>query len=220
MLNFARYKKNVSNMIDYIKGTIDELTPTYVIVEATGVGYEINITLQSFTALQSQSDGGQKTVKIYTTEIIREDSHLLFGFISKSERELFLLLTTVSGIGPNTARMIMSGYNLLEIRQIIATGNAAALSRIKGLGTKTAQRIIVDLKDKILKIEPETSGVMPTTDITIPSSVSPEIKSEAVSALTMLGFPTAASGKVVDKILRDDPTASVESVIRLALKML
>ncbi|MBQ7210030.1 MAG: Holliday junction branch migration protein RuvA [Paludibacteraceae bacterium] len=206
-------------MIDYIKGTIDELTPTYVVVEASGVGYEINITLQSFTQLQTQSDTS-KIVKLYVTEIIREDSHLLYGFLSKSERELFLLLTTVSGIGPNTARMIMSGYNALEIRQIIATGNATALSRIKGLGAKTAQRIIVDLKDKILKITPDADGSVSTSDIPQISNASAEIKNEAVAALTMLGFPAAASGKVADKILRDDPSATVESVIRLALKML
>ena len=202
-------------MIDYIKGSLEEITPTYAVIEAAGVGYEINIDLQTFTALQSRQD----TVRLYVTEIIREDTHLLFGFQTKGEREVFLLLTTVSGIGPNTARLIMSGYNAAEIRQIIATGNAAALSRVKGLGAKTAQRIIVDLKDKILKIQ--LGGGDPTELTSIePASANQEIKAEAVAALTMLGFPAAASGKVADKILANDPSASVEKVIRLALKML
>ena len=204
-------------MIDYIRGIIDELTPTYAVLEASGVGYEINIDLQTFTSLQTRQDGG--SVRLFVSEVIREDSHLLYGFSTKVERELFLLLTSVSGIGPNTARTIMSGYNTSEIRQIISTGNAAALSRIKGLGAKTAQRIIVDLKDKILKLD--LGSAASTTDAASQVPVADmETKTEAVAALTMLGYSSAASAKVADKILADDPTASVEKVIRLALKML
>ncbi|MBR1928766.1 MAG: Holliday junction branch migration protein RuvA [Paludibacteraceae bacterium] len=201
-------------MIDYIKGQVAELTPTNVVVEASGVGYDINIALPTFTALANE-----KEAKIYTYEIIREDAHLLFGFMSKGERSLFELLISVSGIGANTARMIMSGYSAGEVRQIIATGNVAALSNIKGIGGKTAQRIVVDLKDKVLKID------IAGADVTTLSQeedfvVDNDIKQEAVSALTMLGFAAAPSSKVVDKILKEDPALSVEKVIRIALKML
>ena len=156
-----------------------------------------------------------------TTEIIREDTHDLFGFPSKGERALFDMLMTVSGIGANTARMILSAFSASEVRQIIATGNAKALSQVKGLGPKTAQRVIVDLKDKVLKVELE-DGAPAGVPLEIPDMSSPamEVKEEAVGALTMLGFPAAASGKVADKILREDPTLPVEKVIKLALKML
>lgn len=200
-------------MIDYIKGQLAELTPTTAIVEASGVGYEINIALPTFTALSEQ-----KEVKLYVSEIIREDAHLLYGFTQKSERELFLLLMTVSGIGANTARLIMSSYSVGELRQIIATGNTHAISAVKGIGAKTAQRIIVDLKDKVLKIEVVATDIPDDSDIV--SAGNNELKQEAVAALTMLGFAAAASGKVVDKILKDDPTLPVEKVIRIALKML
>ena len=138
-------------MIDYIKGQLTELTTTFAVIEAAGVGYEINIALPTYSSLIDKA--GKDGIKLFTSEIIREDAHLLFGFSTKGERELFIMLMTVSGIGANTARMIMSAYSAAEIRQIIALGNAKALSQIKGLGPKTAQRIIVDLKDKILKID-------------------------------------------------------------------
>ncbi len=200
-------------MIDYIKGTLTELTPTYAIIEACGVGYDINISLPTFTALSDKKDD----VRLYVSEIIREDAHLLYGFMSKPERSLFLLLISVSGIGANTARMIMSSYTASEVRQIIATGNAHALSSIKGIGAKTAQRIIVELKDKVLKIELE--GGSPDSVVLV-DAVDNELKQEAVSALMMLGFQSSASSKVVDKILSDDPHCPVEKVIRIALKML
>lgn len=203
-------------MIDYIKGQISELNPTYAVLEAAGVGYEINIALSTYSLLLAQGDGA--TAKLYTTEIIREDTHDLFGFPTKGEREIFVTLMTVSGIGANTARMILSAYSAAEIRQIIATGNARALSQVKGLGPKTAQRIIVDLKDKVLKID--VGGDPTELPLQAEVSMDSEVKTEAVSALTMLGFAAAASGKVVDKILKGEPTASVEKVIRLALKML
>lgn len=210
-------------MIEYIKGHLTDVNPTYVVIEAAGVGYAINIALTTYSELVGKE--GLES-KLFITEIIREDVHDLYGFFTRGERELFVMLMTVSGIGANTARMIMSAYSASEIRQIIATGNARALSQVKGLGPKTAQRIIVDLKDKVLKIdlgsqanqgslEDATSGY----SLEMPGEDS-AVKQEAVSALTMLGFAAAASGKVVDKILKADPTSTVEQVIRQALKML
>ena len=206
-------------MIEYIKGDLTVLSPTCAVIEAAGVGYAINIALPSYSALVGKE--GQVT-KLFVTEIIREDTHDLFGFFTTGERELFVMLMTVSGIGANTARMIMSAYTATEIRQIIATGNARALAQVKGLGPKTAQRIIVDLKDKVLKIDLESQeqGTKSQDGLLLSVEVDNEVKQEAVSALTMLGFAAAASGKVVDKILKEDPSASVEKVIKMALKML
>jgi len=212
-------------MIDYIKGRLADLNPTYAVVEAAGVGYEINIALTTYTQLQAGSPSREGTVqeaKLYVTEIIREDTHDLFGFLTRGERALFVMLMTVSGIGANTARMIMSAYTAGEVRQIVATGNARALSQVKGLGPKTAQRIIVDLKDKVLKIDlgegTAAGGTLNEGGFGVETE-SP-VKSEAVSALTMLGFAASASGKAVDKILKDTPDIPVEQVIRMALKML
>lgn len=211
-------------MIEYIKGNLTDLTPTYAVVEAAGVGYAINIALPSYSALAGKEN---TETKLFVTEIIREDTHDLFGFFTRGERELFLMLMTVSGIGANTARMIMSAYNASEIRQIIATGNARALSQVKGLGPKTAQRIIVDLKDKVLKIDLGTDAQIGSESFSAGGAAAEsgaelcsEVKQEAVSALTMLGFAAAASGKVVDKILKAEPNTSVEQVIKQALKML
>ena len=210
-------------MIEYIKGQLTDVNPTYVVIEAAGVGYAINIALPTYSELVGKE--GQES-RLYITEIIREDAHELYGFFSKGERELFVMLMTVSGIGANTARMIMSAYSAAEIRQIIATGNARALGQVKGLGPKTAQRIIVDLKDKVLKIDLGSQANQDSLE-EVASSYSLEakgvdsaIKQEAVSALVMLGFAAAASGKVVDKILKAAPESSVEQVIKQALKML
>ena len=222
-------------MIDYIVGKLTELNPTYAVIEAAGVGSEINIALPTYSALVGKEvtgEGLQVTgkdaalngaeVKLFVEEIIREDTHDLYGFMTKGERQLFVMLMTVSGIGANTARMIMSAYTAAEIRQIIATGNSRALAQIKGMGPKTAQRIIVDLKDKVLKIDlggqPSDVSDQPS-DVLFPVEENP-VKSEAVSALLMLGFAATASGKAVDKILKGDPTLKVEAVIREALKML
>ncbi len=202
-------------MIDYIKGLLTDLNPTYAVVEAAGVGYEVNIALPAYSALTEQQN---KEVRLFISEIIREDTHDLFGFLTKGERQLFLMLLTVSGIGANTARMILSAYSAAEVRQIVATGNARALSQVKGLGPKTAQRIIVDLKDKILKVDLGQQGVIDAVESV--ATVDNEVKTEAVSALTMLGFAAAASAKAVDKILQQMPDAKVEQVIRMALKML
>ncbi len=207
-------------MIDYIKGELAELTPTYAVIEAGGVGYEVNIALTTFTTLSGSQPTSNAPTKLFVTEIIREDAHLLFGFMNKTERELFLLLITVSGIGANTARMIMSAYSVGEIRQVIAVGNAAALSSIKGIGPKTAQRIIVELKDKVLKIADVSLEVEKLGGLEVAAPVNSAVKEEATAALAMLGFPAAASGKVVDKILSSEPALTVERVIKLALKML
>ena len=203
-------------MIEYIRGKMTELMPTTAIVEAAGVGYEIHIALPTYSALLDKEE-----VKLYVEEIIAEDSHRLFGFGSKGEREIFRQLISVSGIGANTARMILSAYTAAELRQIIATGNVRALGQVKGLGPKTAQRIIVDLKDKVLKIElgEEGGGKVMPADVLFAPETNP-IKEEAVSALTMLGFAAAASSKAVDKILKANPGAHVEAVIKEALKIL
>jgi len=196
-------------MIDYIKGEITELTPANVVLETAGIGYFIHITLPTFSAL-----GDQKTAKLFVFESIREDAHVLYGFRMQSERQLFLLLISVSGIGANTARVIMSSYTAQEIQEMIASGNVVALNAIKGIGTKTAQRIIVDLKDKIVK------GVGGTDFASMVANAPSEHKEEAISALVMLGYNAAASQKTVDKILKEQPTVKVEQLIKLALKMM
>lgn len=195
-------------MIDYIKGQITELTPAYAVLETNGVGYYINIALPTYTALS-----GKESTKLYVYEVIREDAHLLFGFTNKVERELFLLLISVSGVGANTARMIMSSYTAIEIKDMIASGNVASLNSIKGIGAKTAQRIIVDLRDKILKI-----GGNDQSELFANNNNS--IREEAVSALVMLGFVANASQKAVDSLIKEQPDLKVEQLIKLALKML
>ena len=162
--------------------------------------------------------GKSTEAKLYVHEVIREDAHLLFGFMNKGERALFLLLISVSGIGANTARMIISSYTAGEIRKINATGNAKLLSSIKGIGPKTAQRIIVELKDKILKVEMDDE-----TQSTLLNEVDASTegtREEAIAALTMLGFASAPSTKVVNQLLKEDPQIPVEQVIKRALKML
>ena len=204
-------------MIDYIRGSLTELNPALAVIDAAGVGYAVNIALPTYSVLQPLEN---KEAKLYILEIIREDTHDLFGFPTKGERSLFELLLTVSGIGANTARMIMSAFSAGEVRQIIATGNTRQLSQVKGLGPKTAQRVIVDLKDKVLKIDLGESGM---SEAQVPDYSSQElnpIRQEAVSALTMLGFAASPTQKAVDKILQDSPAATVEQVIRMALKML
>ena len=197
-------------MFDYIKGEPTELTPAYVVLETGGVGYCVNITLPTFSALS-----GKTNAKLYVYEAIREDAHLLYGFMNQAERQLFMLLISVSGIGANTARMIMSSYSSQEIQEMIATGNVVALNAIKGIGSKTAQRIIVDLKDKIQKI-----ALVPGQNSNPVFAANNELKEEAVSALVMLGFAAAASQKTVDQILKSEPHLRVEQLIKMALKMM
>lgn len=213
-------------MIEYIKGILTELNPTEAVIEAAGVGYGIAITLPTYSALVgkenpsptlSTKEGEVEPVKLFISEIIREDTHEVYGFVTKAERELFELLLTVSGVGASTARMIMSAFSAEELRMLIATGNAKGMAKVKGLGPKTAQRIIVDLKDKALKID---LGGDPTEIPMLDVEADSGVKAEAISALTMLGFAAAPSGKAVDKILKAHPDMKVEAVIREALKML
>ena len=189
-------------MIEYIKGELTELTPAMAVVECHGVGYGINVSLNTYSAIQSK-----KEVKLYIVESIREDAYNLYGFATKQERELFLLLITVSGIGGNTARMILSALSPSELCNVISSGNDKLLKTVKGIGLKTAQRIIVDLKDKI-----GTTG--------IETHAHSEVYEEAIAALTMLGFAQVPSQKVVSAILKEEPEAAVEKVIKLALKRL
>jgi len=194
-------------MLDYIKGEIVELTPASVVIEAGGLGYIANISLNTYSALN-----GLNSCKLYVYESIREDAYQLFGFMEKRERELFLHLISVSGVGANTARMVLSSIAVYELEGIIASGNANALKTVKGIGSKTAERIIIDLKDKI-KVKDSASFLTP-------SGASGEAAKEAVAALTMLGFNLIASQKVVAKIEKEYPAFTVEEIIKNALKML
>jgi Holliday junction DNA helicase RuvA len=193
-------------MIDYIKGEITELTPTSATLETHGIGYFINISLNTYTSLSEQKNAG-----LYIYEAIREDAHVLFGFYEKQERELFMLLISVSGIGAGTARMILSSMTVQELTNVIASGNSDMLKTVKGIGMKTAQRVIVDLKDKIKVSGIEQAAMFATTSRT---------GEEAVAALVMLGFPQQASQKAVSKILKDKPDNTVEQIIKTALKIL
>ncbi|MDY5020501.1 MAG: Holliday junction branch migration protein RuvA [Sodaliphilus sp.] len=194
-------------MYDYIKGNVAELTPTYVVLDNHGVGYMINISLNSFNALQHQED----VAKVYVYEAIREDAHLLYGFTERRERELFLLLISVSGVGANTARMILSSLTPSDLEQTIASENVGILKSVKGIGAKTAERIIVDLKDKI-KLSTDT--------LLDKSQVTSEVFDEAMSALVMLGFTKQMSQKALKKLFTAEPTISVEQAIKKALKMM
>ena len=194
-------------MYDYIKGNVAELTPTYVVIDNHGVGYMINISLNSFNALQHQED----VVKVYVYEAIREDAHLLYGFTERRERELFLLLISVSGVGANTARMILSSLTPSDLEQTIASENVGILKSVKGIGAKTAERIIVDLKDKI-KVASDALLDM--------SKFSNASFDEALSALMMLGFTKQMSQKALKKLFTSNPALSVEEAIKKALKMM
>ena len=196
-------------MIEYIKGEIEELSPAQLIIECNGIGYELNISLTTYSAFNGCKEG-----KIYVYEVIREDAHLLFGFATREERELFLLLTSVSGVGPNTARMILSSLPPSELINIIASGDDVSLTSVKGIGSKTAQRIVVDLKNKV-----RTTENISERKKSIPGGRT-EIAEGAVAALIMLGFQKGTSQKAVDSILKRSPSLSVEQVIKDALKML
>ena len=196
-------------MIEYIKGDIVELTPARMILECGGIGYELSISLNTYRAF-----GGKASGLIYVYEVIREDAHLLYGFAEKVERELFLLLTSVSGVGPNTARMILSSFPPTELIQVIGSKNEAALTAVKGIGLKTAQRILVDLRNKVKPL----ADVPEATSLAAPANG--EVAEEAVAALVMLGFQKAASQKAVSAILKGSPQLAVEQVIKTALRML
>ena len=203
-------------MIDYIKGELAELTPAQAVVEAYGVGYALNISLNTYEAIQ-----GKENVKLFVHEALvtggRDDSYTFYGFASKQERDLYRLLITVSGVGANTARMILSSASPSELCNAISTSNERVLKSVKGIGLKTAQRIIVDLKDKILSLGIAQEVAAGTaTDSTIPI----DVRDEAVAALTMLGFSPAPTAKVVTAILTDDATLPVEQGVKLALKQI
>lgn len=199
-------------MIEYIKGELAELSPALAVVEAYGVGYALNITLNTYSAIQ-----GKKDVKLYVYEAIREDAYVLYGFQGKKEREMFLLLTTVPGVGPNTARMVLSSLSASELCNCISTGNERLIKSVKGIGLKTAQRIILDLKDRIVELG--IADEMPAGGLT-EKPVNNTVRDEAVSALTMLGFSPAPTQKVVVAILKENPTAKVEEVVKTALKQI
>lgn len=193
-------------MIDYISGTITGLSPTHLTVETMGVGYFINISLNSFSKFENKSSS-----RILIHEVIREDSHQLFGFADEEEREIFRHLISVSGIGANTARMVLSSLSPAEVRKAIVEANVNILKSIKGIGLKTAQRIIVDLKDKVGK-KASASEIFAAEDNTN--------REEALSALVMLGFARSAVIKVLDSLLGENKTLSVEELIKKALKNL
>ena len=197
---------NQCKMYAFISGKIAEITPAYAIVDNHGVGYFINITLNTFTAI-----GEQTEVKLYTHLQVLEDAHNLFGFYTAKERDMFELLISVSGVGCNTARLILSSLTVNELSTAIASEDIRTIQAVKGIGSKTAQRIIVDLKDKVKKTEyaEETANI-----------VDNNVKNEALSALVILGFSKNAASKALDKLLKQSPDTSVEVLIREALKLL
>ncbi len=196
-------------MYDYISGKISELNPAFVVIDNNGLGYMINISLTTYNEVSKKSR--DEIVKLYVYEAIREDAHVLFGFAGKHERELFTLLISVSGVGPNTARMILSSLSPSDLEQCIASGNVSQLKSVKGIGGKTAQRILVDLKDKI-KV---------ASDTLLDSDSAPSaVFDEALAALVMLGFTQQMSQKALKKLLKDNPDITVEEAIKKALKMM
>ena len=201
-------------MIEYVRGELAELSPATAVIDCNGVGYAANISLNTYSAIQ-----GKKTCKLFIYEAIREDAYVLYGFADKQEREIFLLLISVSGIGGNTARMILSALSPSELVSVISAENANLLKTVKGIGLKTAQRLIVELKDKIKTVGMAAVGGTTSAGMLL-QSANAEVQEEAVAALTMLGFAAAPSLKVVLAVFKEEPEAPVEKVIKLALKRL
>lgn len=199
-------------MIEFIRGNIDDITPTKAVIEANGVGYALNISLNTYTTIQNNKDA-----KLYVFEVIREDAYTLFGFATHLERDLFELLISVSGVGGQTARMILSAFTPADLANIVQTEDVRSLKSVKGIGPKAAQRIIVDLKDKMTNFigSSESSG---NTSQEVKAN-SPIIE-EAVQALTVLGFAPAPTQKIVIQIVKEEPSIPVEGIIKKALKML
>ena len=197
-------------MYEYISGLVTDLAPTYAVIDAGGVGYYINISLQTYSAIE-----GEKSARLYVHFAVREDAQVLYGFATKLERELFRQLISVSGVGGNTARMILSTYSTSELRNIIATENAVLLKNVKGLGLKTAQKIIVELSGKMLELGADRD-VAPG----VAGNQGNAVLDETLAALGMLGFQKGASEKVVKAILNESPSISVEEAVRQALRRL
>ncbi len=193
-------------MIEYISGKIAELTPTNVIIDNHGIGYDLNISLTTYSDLENKSEA-----KLLTHEAIREDAHVLYGFSTTRERQLFRLLIGVSGVGAGTARMILSSISTLELEQTIVSSDVKRLKSVKGVGAKTAERIIVDLKDKI---KPSDATLF------IEQTSLSDAYEEALAALLMLGFPKPQSQKVLTRLFKEEPTLKVELAIKKALSML
>ncbi len=214
MPTFAVKQRKTTRMIEYLKGDITELTPTTATIECHGVGYLANISLNTYTAIQNRSQ-----TKLYIYDAIREDAHVLYGVADKRERELFLLLISVSGIGGNTARTILSALTPNELCEVIGSGNDKLLKMVKGIGGKTAQRIIVELKDKITSVG-GTDVIGSNIGNALFVETSSEVLESAVAALSMLGYTAAASQKVVKAILKEQPSVSVEAAIKEALRRL
>lgn len=213
------HSQNYLRMIEYVRGKLAELEPTMAIVDCMGVGYGVNISLNTYSAIQGKED-----VRLWIYESIREDAFQLWGFSTKLERDIFLQLISVSGIGAGIARMILSAMTPAELCGYITEGNDKMLKQVKGIGPKAAQRIIVDLKDKIATLAAEAgtwgqSGSATGSKAAV-ANVNVQVRDEAVQALTMLGFSPAPTHKVVVQILQQEPDAPVEKVIKLALKML
>ena len=202
-------------MIEYLRGKLSDIEPTMAVIDCMGVGYGVNITLNTYSAIQGKGD-----IRLWVYESIREDAYQLWGFATKLERTLFLHLISVSGIGAGTARIILSAMTPADLCNTIVEGNDKMLRQVKGIGPKAAQRIIVELKDKIATLSAEAGQATSITDAAKAGNFNTEVRDEAVQALTMLGFSPAPTHKVVTSILKEEPTAPVEKVIKLALKML
>ena len=196
-------------MYDYIKGTLEESTPTEAVIENNGIGYSLQISLQTYAAIQ-----GCKDVRLYIYHHLREDTELFFGFYSKEERALFLLLIGVNGIGPNTARMMLSSLSCQELTNAILTGDVNKIKGVKGIGLKTAQRVIIDLKERVGKGDAKSALSLAEF------GAASQIKEEALAALVMLGFSKAASEKAIDSILKEKPGSTIEELIKHSLKRL
>ncbi len=205
LITFALNNKTFIIMYEYISGRIAEVTPAYAVIDAGGVGYYLNISLQTFSEIEKLNEA-----RLYVHFTVREDAQILWGFSTREEREVFRRLISVSGVGGNTARMVLSTYSPSELSNIISSGNAVLLKNVKGLGMKTAEKIIVELRDKMLGIAASASV----------AGAGDAAHQEAVAALGMLGFSRAASDKVVRAVMKENPGAPVEELIRFSLKKL
>lgn len=195
-------------MYEYISGKISELTPTYAVLEAGQIGYMVHITLNSYSALEGKADA-----KLFIEEIIREDAYILYGFSEASERVLFRQLMSVSGVGANTASVILSSFSVQELQQVIANGDVNSIKKVKGIGLKTAQRLIIDLKDKVVPSAGSADGAIPFAN---PRN---EDRNEAIAALSMLGYSAADSAALVDKVLAAQPDLPLNKLVKEALRL-